>query len=314
MIQAGLTRRGKDGKGIPIKAIGVWDTVGSLGVPEITVFGFIKMFKQERHEYSFVNTEVPDNVEYAYQALALDERRKPFDCTLWESPKPGTKTKLKELKQTWFPGVHSSVGGGYEDTSISDITLAWMMTQLSEHLTFDKTYIPRQQEQCVEFYKSKKLPIPSWACGQIVRSDTGMLNTMTGRITRTPGEYYVIDPKTGKATKTRLTNTCEFIHPSIRYRIQSKGPGVCESRTSKPNYSYDPFALRGWTYVRPNQPWRDDKALGIGDEAARWDGYGKWIIKRKNVSATYVVEEKIDEGSEEMTLVNAFVGVEEALD
>jgi hypothetical protein len=210
--------------------------------------------------------------------------------------------------------MHSNVGGGCDDTSISDITLAWMMTQLSEHLTFDPNYILRQQQQNVEYYKAKKLPVAPWACGQIIRSDTGLLNTITGRIVRTPGEYYVVDPITGKPTKTRLTDTCEFIHPSIRYRVQSKGPGISATATSKPNYSYDPFALRGWTYVHPNQPWRDDKALGISVEAQKWDGYGKWIVKRKDGSVTYVVEEKIDEGSDEMTLVDAFVGVEEALD
>lgn len=309
--KAGLTR-----PKIPVKAIGIWDTCGSLGIPEMTIFGFIKLFSQERTEYSFINTEVPSNVENAYQALALDERRKPFDCTLWESPKPGASTNLRTLKQTWFPGVHSGVGGGYPDTSIADVTLAWMITQLSEHLTFDEDYMLCQQEQNVQYYKVNKQPVAPWASGLIFRNDTGISNTLTGRIVRTPGEivrtpgeYYVVDPRTGKPTKTRLTDTCEFIHPAVRYRIESKGPGIAESQSTTAKDNYDPMALKGWTYIPPNEPWRDDKALGIGPQAQEWDGYGKWMVKREDGSVTYIVEEKIEAKTDEMSLLRAWPGV-----
>ena len=141
----------------------MWDTVGTLGVPEMKLFGFLDIFKSEHREYSFVNTEVPSSVEYAYHALALDEQRKPFGPTLWESPKPN-----QVLKQTWFPGVHSSIGGGYTDTSISDIGLAWIITQLSKHLdfdevlSFDEKYMVTQQGQNVKFYEDHKVPIARW--------------------------------------------------------------------------------------------------------------------------------------------------------
>src|SRR5690606_6238454 len=60
---------------------------------------------------------------YAFHALAIDERRGPFEPTLWiEKPKPG-----QLMSQTWFPGVHSDVGGGYVENGLSDITLQWMM-------------------------------------------------------------------------------------------------------------------------------------------------------------------------------------------
>jgi hypothetical protein len=305
LVKNGLTRTN-----IPIKAVGIWETCGQLGIPEMTIFGFIKLFNQERSEYSFINTEVPSNVEHAYQALALDERRKPFDCSLWESPKPGTPSSLKTLKQTWFPGVHSGVGGGYPDTSIADVTLAWMITQLSEHLTFDPKYILRQQAQNVQYYKDNKAPVATWACGLIFRNDTGFSNTLTGRIVRTPGDYHVIDPRTGKPTKTKLTNTCEFIHPAVRYRIQLKGPGIAESQTSTAKDNYDPMALKGWTYIPPNQPWRDDKTLGIGPEASQWDVYGKWMVKRKDGSVTYIVEDEIEAKTDEMELLQAWPDVE----
>lgn len=91
----------------------MWDTVGSLGLPDLKLLG-IPLHRTSKREYAFVNTEVGYNIEYAYQALALDERRAPFSPTVWESPKPDAAVVLQELKQCWFPGVHTSIGGGFE--------------------------------------------------------------------------------------------------------------------------------------------------------------------------------------------------------
>ncbi|SPQ26282.1 f2c554e2-bbd5-44f9-9491-0f6b106457e8 [Thermothielavioides terrestris] len=91
---------------IKIKAVAVWDTVGTLGIPP---------------------APISNKVEYAFQALALDEPRYAFRPSLWERM-PGSTTKLK---QVWFPGNHGNVGGGWYDQQMSDITLAWMCDQLS---------------------------------------------------------------------------------------------------------------------------------------------------------------------------------------
>jgi hypothetical protein len=61
----------------------------------------------------------------AYQALAIDERRQEFPPTLWIQP--ATADPNQVLEQVWFAGVHCDVGGGYADTSLSDITLSWML-------------------------------------------------------------------------------------------------------------------------------------------------------------------------------------------
>lgn len=37
-------------------------------------------------EYAFVDTNVESNIEYAFQALALDEHRGPFTPTIWAAP------------------------------------------------------------------------------------------------------------------------------------------------------------------------------------------------------------------------------------
>jgi hypothetical protein len=296
--------------GIPVKAVAVWDTVGCLGVPDIEVFGF-KLHTEVHRQFSFINTEVPGNVEYAYHALALDEERKPYSPTLWEYPKSGADARLKLLKQCWFPGCHSSVGGGYADTSIADVGLAWLVTQLSRHLTFKPEYMRDQQKQNEQFYIDNKAPVASWAMGMIQRSDTGMLNTILGRQTRAPGQYYVIDPTTGKPTTQRLANTCEFIHPSVRYRTQQKGPGLVDSAKSSPKGTYEPKAMAGWSFYGPNQSWRDDKSLGISKEAEQWDAHGKWMVKGKDGTATFIVEEDIEPDTAEMELLRAWPGIEQ---
>lgn len=105
------------GEDIKIKFIGVWDTVGALGIP------LRGMRWLTRGEHQFHDTELSGVVENAYHALAIDERRAPFAPTLWMyKPKPG-----QTIEQMWFCGVHSDVGGGYPERGLSDITLDWMV-------------------------------------------------------------------------------------------------------------------------------------------------------------------------------------------
>lgn len=271
-------------------------------MPTLKILG-IPLHTDNVIEYSFINTEVAPNVEHAYQALALDEVRVPFSPTVWESPSEGTKTALKELKQTWFPGVHTSIGGGYEDSSISDITLAWMITQLSKHLSFDKSYIPTQRSQNEEFYTFKKVPVRSWAMGLIQRSDEGFMNTMTGRGVRTPGEYHPTDPLTGKPKPTKMKKTCEFVHPSVRYRIEQKGAGLAAGDKDFVGKGvYQPDALKGWNF----QVSGDVEGMSP-EEVHEWQGYGKWVVQRKGEDKpTYIVEEKIEPGTAEMDLITGW--------
>lgn len=106
-----------NGADIKIKLIGVWDTVGALGIP----LRGLRSLTNDKHQ--FHDTELSGVVEYAYHALAIDERRAPFEPTLWMyKPKPG-----QTIEQTWFCGVHSDVGGGYPERGLSEITLEWMM-------------------------------------------------------------------------------------------------------------------------------------------------------------------------------------------
>jgi uncharacterized protein (DUF2235 family) len=106
-----------------IKFVGVWDTVGALGVP-VHVLGFLN----EKHV--FHDNKIGPNIDVARHALAIDERRDDFEPTIWKK-RAGT-----DLKQVWFAGVHSDVGGGYAKQKgkglLSDIPLGWIMSEAAK--------------------------------------------------------------------------------------------------------------------------------------------------------------------------------------
>jgi uncharacterized protein (DUF2235 family) len=106
---------------IGIHFIGVWDTVGALGIPDH--LGLLKVI-EEPDKYKFHDTTLSELVVHARHAIALDEMRGSFQATLWTKVKPG-----HDVKQVWFPGVHSDVGGGYRETGLSDGALKWMIEE-----------------------------------------------------------------------------------------------------------------------------------------------------------------------------------------
>ncbi len=113
-----------------IHFIGVWDTVGAMGLP-FTIFGLIK------DKHLFYDRKMGSNIKTARHALSLDEERKDFEPTIWE-PREGV-----DLKQVWFPGVHSDIGGSYkpdhDETVLSDIPLTWLVNESTEvGLEFEK--------------------------------------------------------------------------------------------------------------------------------------------------------------------------------
>jgi uncharacterized protein (DUF2235 family) len=96
------------------RLIGVWDTVGSLGY-----FYGKKFFDQKLNH----------DVKFGYQAVAIDEKRKKFPVNLWDENARGPE---QVIEQVWFSGVHSDVGGYYDERGLSDISFAWMMDKAKE--------------------------------------------------------------------------------------------------------------------------------------------------------------------------------------
>jgi uncharacterized protein (DUF2235 family) len=123
-----------------IKFIGVWDTVGALGLP-LNMFQFMN-----KKKYAFHDTTLSSIVDFAFHALAIDEKRKNFSPTLWTRSKDlGKRTTPQVMEQKWFAGVHSNIGGGYPDERLSDIALEWMIEKAkSTQLAFDDEFIGKE--------------------------------------------------------------------------------------------------------------------------------------------------------------------------
>jgi len=197
VLWEGYRLRGKQGQVDPrpqfpdrhspvrIKCIGVWDTVGSLGIPGNVDQAFTSF-------YEFHDTGLGAHVDNAFHALGLDEARKDFQPTLWQQD-PAAKANGQVLQQVWFAGAHSNVGGGYDEHGLSDITLAWMAGQVADLLAID-----------VDYLKAKRDLRNGWGLGKLYNSAEGPIWQLRGTQPRTPTP--------GNAA------TCESIHPSVAER------------------------------------------------------------------------------------------------
>jgi uncharacterized protein (DUF2235 family) len=139
-----------------IKFVGVWDTVGAMGIP----ISFLGLFDDKDE---FYDTKIGSNVRIARHALAVDEHRKDFEPTIW-APKDNM-----DMKQVWFTGAHSDIGGSYKPDRngalLSDNALDWMIKEakrsglaIEGHLrkSINKSPLATLHKSRRSFYRIKK--------------------------------------------------------------------------------------------------------------------------------------------------------------
>ncbi|KAL2262716.1 hypothetical protein VTK26DRAFT_305 [Humicola hyalothermophila] len=239
---------------VTVKVVGVWETVGALGVPEWPLVHYLtKLGIPINKQYAFHNTKVSKHNEYLFQALAIDEKRLTFPPTLWHKTEDGP---TKDLQQCWFPGVHTNIGGQGEiqrdlgdHEEIGYITFAWMVDNLSGMLTFNEAMISdliEQHRRALNRNNSLEELSNGWGCGPIIDNFAGLQGAffrLLGRKDRTPGAY-PRDPGDGI---TGATN--ESFHPTVRVRRRNLPAG------------YNPPSLRGYAIQEPNgtRGWRWSK-------------------------------------------------------
>ena len=121
---------------LTVRYVGVWDTVGSLGVPEI-------WFSRRKH--AFHDLRLGRWVQSARHAVALDEKRKAFDAALWSNVGPrADNDRHPHAQQVWFAGDHGGVGGGDAREGLSNIPLVWLIEGAAEQgLSFKSAILER---------------------------------------------------------------------------------------------------------------------------------------------------------------------------
>jgi hypothetical protein len=188
---------------LEVKFIGVWDTVGALGIP---LRGLRWLTKDK---YQFHDTELSGSVVNAYHALAIDEHRKPFEPALWEyKPKA-----WQHVEQVWFCGAHSDVGGGYAHDRIAgspddaprfqpqlaDISLDWMIEKArASGLAFDAEVVA--------------------ANALTVEPRAGIHDSKTGLYNLVPEYDRVIGLATIDRKHTDQPDATQSLHPSVLAR------------------------------------------------------------------------------------------------
>lgn len=254
-----------------IKCIGVWDTVGALGIPinpllqrTLGLAAFVK-------EYRWFDTRLANTVDNAFHALALDEHRFPFSPAVWELDE-GCKTNLS---QVWFPGAHSNCGGSYEDNGMANITLAWMMDSLAgnkrpaskqfdpvDWIKFDDDYIDDCFKHTSNYYNAiaDGNAYRGWAMGKVYDSNT-FPQSITGARTRTPGRYPRTNYQTAKYTNIPLQNTHEYIHSSVRARMDLDGREVEPQEWYQRVLSWIYRTITGQPTIKPYKPHRTSGLL-----------------------------------------------------
>lgn len=115
---------------LQIEYLGIWDTVGAMGVP-----GHIFFSNLFNKRFQFHDCALSRMVKNARHAVAIDERRRIFDATLWDNlPKLNKEAGFADSAidkrpylQQWFPGDHGSVGGGGDIVGLSNASLVWVI-------------------------------------------------------------------------------------------------------------------------------------------------------------------------------------------
>ncbi|KAG1755262.1 uncharacterized protein EDB91DRAFT_1277833 [Suillus paluster] len=206
-----------------IKCVGVWDTVGS-------VYNTIDALEIK-------DTSLPKSVEIALHAVSLQENRQKFLPTLWTVPQGGLAHN-QVLKQFWFPGAHSDVGGGYLRRELQDIALFWMAGEITSFIELDLVYL-----------RSTRQPNPEpWGTSQPHNAyiDSSYAERMavghetrleSGQITRTPTFHQSLNFSPQALKSPDYMTTTSLIQ-------QSFGP------TFGPNYPglnfFEAFCMANW--------------------------------------------------------------------
>ena len=207
--------------------IGVWDTVGALGVP---VKGLTWI---ARRKHKFHDLTLGSHIKNAYHAVAIDERRGPFEPALWLEK---SQSLGQTVEQVWFPGVHSNIGGGYVDVGLSDRALLWVCLKACDNgLGFDEAYMSRRVDPN---YHGELRDSMSWGYsfiapvtrrGPVARQIGGTRKADDGRRYRAAGEMIHYTAKQRFCHTTEALYHDRHANENLSVALKSQSPPIATS-------------------------------------------------------------------------------------
>ncbi|WP_420002620.1 DUF2235 domain-containing protein [Arenibacterium sp. LLYu02] len=227
-------------EGVGFRFIGVWDTVGALGIPDDK--GVLRFLLGDPKKHGFKDTELGANVRTARHALAMDERRQDFTPTLWTKWAEG-----QDVEQRWFAGVHGDVGGSYGDCGLGDLTLDWMITEAGKAGVRFRAFAPgqvrpdafaRRHDSFLGVFRrrpSRPRAVPQvkdWAPGEgdhLTRFDPSViarhLTPPPGEVSYWPTQMLLVGEgcRTRASAKPRWNATGLYLVKGASYYVTAKG-------------------------------------------------------------------------------------------
>jgi uncharacterized protein (DUF2235 family) len=223
---------------VTIRFVGVFDTVGALGIPG-----------PSRDRMKFHDVSLGPTVEHARQALAIDERRMTFEPCIWTiDPALPEEKRPRSVEQVWFEGVHSDVGGGYanKESGLSQISLAWMVSEAAARgLVFDPGTLAAQFDPGARVELHDSLSGPYKAIN-LVRNAGELLASRLPKQLR-PGDG--ADPTTADRDSA---GSLEMFRDSRRVLAHARRPDA-EQYLSLASSAQERYAAK--TYPAPNIGW-----------------------------------------------------------
>ncbi|MEJ2862340.1 DUF2235 domain-containing protein [Actinomycetospora flava] len=233
----------------PIAFLGVWDTVGALGIPR--TFGLLSGLAG-RQMIEFHDLELAPDVRHARHAIALDERRGPYVPSVWPTPPPDRHTSFA---QVWFPGGHGDVGGGKPETDLSDGALRWMADEL------DATIAPR--------WRADAPPRPRGdPCAPLDDGVDGLWRVLSPRPRTAPR---VVEGAPDVSASAVARRRCELDPPYRPGRVLAVGESAAVPvAADEPWVETGLYLVPGRYALAVSGAWRDHGAASPGTGASPW--------------------------------------------
>jgi hypothetical protein len=194
-----FSRYKQDGE-VDIHFMGVWDTVGAIGLP----FKEVRYAMHNWMRYGFRGLALNKNVKRACQAMSIDDCRESFHPIVWNER---TEEQPGRIHQVWFAGVHSNVGGGYPKKQLALVALDWMIQQVKEW-DIKCSVTPTNQ---LQFYPQE--------LDKILREkkcDGRLYNSRSG-----PASIYRYLPRNMELIRESYTEDDIHVHPCVFSRIEN---------------------------------------------------------------------------------------------
>jgi hypothetical protein len=256
-----------------IRFLGLWDTVGSFGVP----IGPLR----NRSNAWFVRT-IPENVARSFHAMALDEVRPTFSLIRPQHKNP------KHHYEVWFRGIHSNIGGGYLERGLSDIPLAWMFEMYLWTLEKEGGTPPSHIVDALRMLQPEPGPPPSWV-GRSFETVEPDCDGELGRSSDTARQGWRAMPAGALVHHSVFRRSTNIVldHARANRRLLRQIPGDARAvydppffysdtpraaarRIAEQAFSHVPVRATTWLTLHEEAVYRSDHWIAVGRDRANW--------------------------------------------